>query len=71
MEAEVKARRFGGSFGVIIPRIVVERERISDGDILKVKIKKVSDLNFMWGRGRDIKKSTDKIMKEIDEGEDD
>ena len=28
-----------------------------------------SNLDFMWGKGKDIKKSTEEIMKDIDEGE--
>lgn len=71
MEAHVKARRFGGSIGVIIPKELVEEKMIKENDILKMKIDKVVDLSFMWGRGRNIKKSTKKIMSEIDEGEDD
>ena len=38
-------------------------------DILKVKIEKTSNINFLWGKFKDIKKLTDKIMKEINEAE--
>lgn len=38
-------------------------------DILKVKIEKTSDINFLWGKFEDIKKPTDKIMKDINEAE--
>lgn len=69
MEAEVKAKRIGGSIGIIIPRRIVEIERIMPDDSIKVKIEKTNDLNWLWGKGKSIKKSTDKIMKEIDEGE--
>ncbi len=69
METEVKARRFGGSVGIILPRAVVEKERIVEGDLLKVRVRKVADLSFLWGMGKDITKSTDRIMEKIDEGE--
>ncbi|MEK6800559.1 MAG: hypothetical protein AABY10_03245 [Nanoarchaeota archaeon] len=36
---------------------------------LELKVKKAGDLNFIWAKGRNIKKSTSKIMEEIDEGE--
>jgi len=74
MEVEVKARRIGGSIGIILPKEIVMQERIIEKDIansLKIKIEKKDNLNFLWGRGKDIKKSTKQIMKEIDEGEDD
>lgn len=71
MEVEVKAKKIGGSIGIFIPREVVEKERIIEDDKLKIKVEKITDLSFMWGKGKDIKKSTSQIMKEIDEGEDD
>lgn len=71
MEVQVKARKFGGSIGIIIPSNIVEEKMIRENDTLKMKIEKVADLSFMWAKGKNIKKSTKKIMKEIDEGEDD
>ena len=70
MESKLKAKQIGGSIGVIIPKEIVEKEGIMPNDILKVKIEKTSDLKFLWGKFKDIKKPTDKIMKEIDEFED-
>ncbi len=69
MEVKVKAKKIGGSIGVIIPKEIVESERISVDDTLKIDIEKTDDISFLWGRGKDIKKSTDQIMREIDEGE--
>ena len=70
MEVEVRARRFGGSIGVILPREVVEKERISENDTLKMRVDKIANLSFLWGLCKNVKISTDVIMKEIDEGED-
>ncbi len=33
-------------------------------------IQKIDNLNFLWGKLKDIKKPTDKIIEELDEGED-
>ncbi len=71
MQSVVKARKIGGSIGIILPREIVERERIGSDDTLKITIEKTADLNFLWGRWKDVKKSTSKIMEEIDEGEND
>ncbi len=35
----------------------------------KKRIKKVVDLSFLWGSCKNVKTSTEEIMKEIDEGE--
>lgn len=69
MEAIVKAKKIGGSIGVLIPKRVVNKERISAEDTLKIKIEKTDNLNFLWGKLKGIKKSADQIMREIDEGE--
>jgi antitoxin component of MazEF toxin-antitoxin module len=71
MEAIVKAKKIGGSIVVLIPKRVVDKERISAEDTLKIKFEKTDNLNFLWGNFEDIKKPTDQIMKEIDEGETD
>ena len=71
MKTTAKAKQIGGSIGILIPKEIVEKERIHVNDTLKIEIEKTDDLSWLWGRGKDIKKSTDEIMKEIDEGEDD
>ena len=71
MEVRATAKRIGGSLGVIIPKIAIEKEMIFAEDTVKLRIEKVDNLGFLWGKNKDVKKSTDKIMKEIDEGEDD
>ena len=69
MEMQLKAKRMGGSIGIIIPRIVITKERIQVNDSINIKIEKTADLSFMFGKGKGIKKSTSQIMNEIDEGE--
>lgn len=69
METIVKARKIGGSIGVLIPKQVIDKEGISAEDTLKIKVERNDNLNSLWGKFKDIKKSTDQIMREIDEGE--
>ena len=69
METITKAKRIGGSIGVIIPKEIVKKERIKPDDKVKFSIEKADDLSSLWGKLKDIKKSTQQIMKEIDEGE--
>ena len=70
MEASVKAKRIGGSLGVIIPKEIVKREKILEEDTLNIKVEKTDNLNFLWEKYKGIKMPTDQIMKEIDENED-
>ena len=69
MEKIVKTKKIGGSIGVIIPKEIVRKERISVGDTIKIDVEKTGDLSFLWGKFKDIKKPTQQIMDEIDEGE--
>ena len=71
MKTIIKAKQIGGSIGILIPKAIVEKERIRVNDTLQIEIEKTDDFNWLWGRFKDIKKPTDQIMKEIDEGEDD
>ena len=69
METIIRAKQIGGSIGIIIPKKLVKNQRIFVGDTLNIKIEKTDSLNSLWGKFRDIKKSTDQIMHEIDEAE--
>lgn len=70
MGTQVKAKQIGGSIGVIIPKEVVEHESIFVDDVLEIHVEKADNLEPMWGKFKSLlKKSTDQIMKEIDEGE--
>lgn len=71
MEAVAKAKQIGGSIGVIIPKKLVDHERIFADDTLKIRIEKTDDISFLWGEGKGIKKPTGQIMREIDAGETD
>ena len=41
METEVRVKKFGGSFGIILPREIIDRERIGVDDKLKIKVEKI------------------------------
>ena len=69
METEVKAKKIGGSIVVIIPNDIVVKQRILPNDTVSIRVKKLTNLDFLWGKLEDVKKSTQKIMEEIDEGE--
>jgi len=69
MEIKLQTRKIGGSICIIIPKEVAERERIGENESVNVRIEKSADLKFLWGKLKGVKKSTKKIMEEIDEGE--
>jgi len=66
----IKVKKFGGSIGIIFPRKIVEDKGLKQDDLVEVSIEKIADLSFLWKKGEDIGISTQKVMEEIDEGED-
>ncbi len=69
MHALAKAKRIGGSIGIIIPSDIIKNQRISIEDTLKISVERTDDISFLWGRYKHIKKPIKQIMKEIDWGE--
>jgi len=68
-QMRVRAKKWGNSFGVILPKKVVDREKIKEGTeivmtIIPVNRTKVKDV-FGILKGK-IKKETWEITKEVD-----
>ena len=70
MQAIVKAKKIGGSVGVIIPKEIVEKEHIRAEDTIEIKVERKDNLNSLWNILKDVKMPAQKIMNIIDEGED-
>lgn len=70
MEAIVKAKKIGGSIGIILPKKLIEKENIMAEDDIEIKIKRKDNFDSLWGIIKDVKIPTQKIMDIIDEGED-
>lgn len=69
IELKTKIRRWGNSFGIVVPLKKVSQENIKEGDevVILMNKKEGNVLRETFGTLK-FKKSTDKIMKEIDEG---
>lgn len=65
---ECVAKRWGSSIGVIIPRDIVEKERIVESDKVVVEIKKRHSAKEFFGLLAGWKRPTDEIKKEMKKG---
>ena len=68
MEIKVKVRRWGSSMGVILPKSVVEANRIKDNDEITLEIKKQTVANELFGKypitsGRTTQEIKDEMKK--------
>ena len=67
MDIRTKVRRWGNSFGITIPKETAEKLHIHEDEEVIIEVKKTFSLKDAFGSHK-FKKSTDQIMKEIDEG---
>ncbi len=65
---EAKAKKWGSSIGIIIPKDVVEKQKIKEGQKIEIILRKPSDVDMdkIFGSLRGWKKPTDKILKGVD-----
>ena len=68
IEINTKLRKWGNSLGIVIPFSVFEKRKLKEGDEITIFIKNEDDtlLKEMFGSFK-FKKSTDKLMKEVNE----
>ena len=52
LEVRVTLRRWGNSLGIVIPKDVVVREGLKEGDELEVKIRRIPSLKSLFGKYR-------------------
>ena len=69
MQAIVKAKRIGGSIGVIIPKEIVEKKHIMENDTVEINVERKGNFNSLWSILKDVKIPIQKIMDITDEGE--
>ena len=68
IEIKTKLRKWGNSFGIIVPLKAIEKTKVKEGDEVTVLLKKEKNnvLREMFGTHK-FSKSTDQLMKEMDE----
>ena len=68
MEIETKAKKWGSSIGIILPKSVVEANKIRENDKIIVEIKNRPLAGKFFGRLKDWKKPTQEIKDEMRKG---
>ncbi len=63
-ETIVKAKRWGSSLGVVIPKEAVEEERIHEGDEVIIEIRKKKTIKELFGSAKDLKIDSQKMKDE-------
>ncbi|HXW37307.1 MAG TPA: AbrB/MazE/SpoVT family DNA-binding domain-containing protein [Nitrososphaerales archaeon] len=50
MQTKSKLKKWGNSYGVIVPKEVVEREGLREGEIVEISVRKSTDVVRLFGR---------------------
>ena len=45
-----KIKRWGNSFGVLVPKEIVEKEGLKEGEEVEISVRKVSDIKHLFGK---------------------
>ncbi|MFA4819443.1 MAG: AbrB/MazE/SpoVT family DNA-binding domain-containing protein [Candidatus Aenigmatarchaeota archaeon] len=67
-ELEGRIKKWGNSFGVIIPNEIIRKENLKDGQKVEIILRKPSKINMnkVFGSLKDWKKPTSRILKVVD-----
>ncbi|MBU2639516.1 MAG: AbrB/MazE/SpoVT family DNA-binding domain-containing protein [Nanoarchaeota archaeon] len=69
IEINTKIKKWGNSLATVIPKDIAEKANLKVGRNIKLLIPlKKANLEKRFGRLKNWKKSTEQIMREIDEG---
>ena len=67
IEIKTKLRRWGNSFGIVVPQKAIEQTKAKEGDEVIILFKKEKpNLRKLFGAHK-FSKPTEQLMKEIDE----
>ena len=68
MEAKTKLRKWGSSFGVVIPKDIIKKEHLKIGEELVIEIKRKQSIKDIFGSLKgwkiDSQKAKDELRKE-------
>ncbi len=67
IEIRTKLRKWGNSFGVVVPQRAIKNEDVKEGDEITILLKKEKpDLRKLFGAHK-FSKPIDQLIKEMDE----
>ena len=68
MAVEVKVKKWGNSMGVILPKVLIEKEHLRENDTINIELVKEADLSNIFGSIKKRKMSGQKFKDMVREG---
>lgn len=50
MQSKAKLKRWGNSYGVVVPKEMVEKEGLKEGEEVEISVRKASDIKHLFGK---------------------
>lgn len=71
MAIQTRLRRWGNSFGIVVPVETLQQKNLSEGEEVIVEIEKKNSMNKIFGSLKNWKINSQKVKDEIREEEND
>ncbi|MBS3066598.1 AbrB/MazE/SpoVT family DNA-binding domain-containing protein [Candidatus Pacearchaeota archaeon] len=65
MKVQTVLRKWGNSIGVVIPKEIIEKEKLREGEEVFIIIESKNDLKEVFGSLKDWKINTQKLKDEL------
>ncbi len=65
MQAKSKLKKWGNSYGVVVPKEIVEKEGLREGEVVEISVRKATEVNRLFGRYpfKDLQSQKDAMRK--------
>lgn len=65
MQAKSKLKKWGNSYGVVVPKEIVEKEGLREGEIVEISVRKAAEVERLFGRYpfKDLQSQKDAMRK--------
>lgn len=50
MQTKSKLKRWGNSYGVVVPKEIVEKEGLKEGELVEISVRRAADVRRLFGR---------------------
>lgn len=50
MQGKSKLKKWGNSYGVVVPKEIVEKEGLKEGELVEISVRKAADVSHLFGR---------------------
>jgi antitoxin component of MazEF toxin-antitoxin module len=65
MQAKSKLKKWGNSYGVVVPKEIVEKEGLREGEIVEISVRKAAEIERLFGKYpfKDLQSQKDAMKK--------